>query len=435
MADIEGLKKFVKSSGGNRGKADFFVGRKEELALIEDACIEAVGRKASRNPGEMGKEPGAILFTGAPGMGKSALMMEGQVLAQGVAGGGQGEKTSEPPKIVKLIRERLKIKSFGTPLVIWTEPGQLKTEASLLKLCAKEARRLKDNAGRRYLALGARILIDRLAKAGPESVLDEFDQIDVLKRPLVVLMIDEAQDSNEDNAELYRKLHLGLHELPIVPVFGGLSDSRPALGSAGISRLAINHHVKLKMLNDGDCEEAMEAMLDRYEIDVPKDGRREWKELAVEHSDLFPHHLNTVLTSTARVAIQHSGELNSGMIAEAGQEIEKWKDLYYAEQAADFRPEEKEVAAQIVMGATQQGRNPVELAGELLPDLTDPRKDVHGGIEITGFVQRMEHCGMLWWVEDEGRYECPIPTFQAWLQREYGKRDTERSPKQDQGRE
>ncbi len=276
MADIEGLKEFVESSGGNRGGAEFFVGRKEELALIENACIRAVERKARAVRGEKRKEPGGILFTGAPGMGKTALLAEGQVLAQGVAGGGQGEGAQEPPKIVKAIRKHLKLASFGTPLVIWTEPGELETDASLLKLCAKEARRLKDNAGKKSLALGAGILADLFTKVDPERVIDEIDQIDVLKRPLVVLMIDEAQHSDEGNAKLYGKLHLGLHQFPIVPVFGGLSDSTDALRSTGISRFARGYSVELKMLEDGDCAEAMEALLSRYEIEVSKGGRREW---------------------------------------------------------------------------------------------------------------------------------------------------------------
>ncbi len=435
MADIEGLKKFVRKKGGNRGRAEFFVGRKEELALIENACIQAVERKASSDPGEMDDEPGVILFTGAPGMGKSALLAEGRVLAQGVSGNGQEDETTGPPRIVKAIRKHLKLASFGTPLVIKTEPGQLETEASLLDLCAKEARRLRDEAGAKHLSRGIGILTDLFTMADPERALGELDKINVLQRPLVVLMIDEAQSSNEDNAKLYRRLHLGLHQLPIVPVLGGLSDSRPALRRAGISRFARGYSVELKMLDDGDCKEAMEAFLDRYEIDVPQDGRREWLNLAVEHSDRFPHHLNTVLLATAEVVIQQGGELNSGMLAEAGQEIKKWKDDYYAKQAVGFRPAERKVAAQIVMEATQHGKDPIDLAGELLPNITHPRKDVHGDIDATGFVQRMEHSGMLWCVDDEDRYECPIPSFHAWLQRKYGKRDTERSPGQDQGRE
>ncbi len=284
---------------------------------------------------------------------------------------------------------------------------------------------LAEEKGRHeVLAPGVGILDDQFTWDDPARVLGELGKIDVLKKPLVVLMIDEAQGSNENNTEVYENLCLGLYPFPTVPVFGGLLDSRAALESAGISRFARGHYVELPMLDDGDCAEAMEAMLDRYEIGVPEGKRREWVNLVVEHSERFAHHLNTALIATARAAIQNGGELNSGMIAEIEQAIKKVKDGYYSWQLVGFQHGEEKVAAQIVMEATQEGKDPAELARELLPDLPAPRRNKHGDIDIAGFVQHMEHNGMLRWVDDEDRYECPIPSFHAWLQRKYGKRDT-----------
>ncbi len=419
-ADLEGLREFVESKGESRGRAEFFVGRKEELEFIESACVQMVRRRTSRDLGARDDEPGVLLFTGPPGMGKSALLAEAQALAQGVPGGEPGEKAQEPPRFVKAIQERFKLESFGTPLVVRAEPGQLQTEESLMKLCALEARRLRDDASMRPLSQGARILADQLDKDDPGG---ELFGIDALEMPFVVLMINEAQRSDKDNLGIYGMLHLGMHDLPIVTVLTGLSDSLATLQSVGIQRLASGYHVELPMLNDEDCAEAMEAMLERYEIGAPEGERQAWKDMAVEHSARFPHHLNTVLLATAEVIILHGGELNPGMIAEAGQAIGKRKDRYYAELAADFTPEEREVATLVVIWATtQNGRYPETLAGELLPTLTTPRKNKHGDIDIRGFVLRMEHRGMLWRT-DTTRYECPIPSFQDWLQRKYGKHD------------
>lgn len=419
MADIEGLQGFVDSKGSNRGKAEFFVGREQELALIENASVQTIKRRTNPNRSERENDPGAILFSGAPGTGKSALLAETVALAQGVVGEKEVLPPGELPRLVERLRKEIGIDYTNTPLVVSATPADLKNETSLLDLCAEEASNIRDSARGRALSLGATMLADQFTKMNVAGAMEEIKRIDILQRPLILLLIDEAQHSNADNTAIYGTLHLGKHHLPIVPIFGGLSDSRAALKSAGISRFARGHHVRLGPLSEEDCKNAMCRFLDRYGIGMQDRGRQRWEDFAVEQSAFFPHHLNTVLVSTAETALAHDGELDSTMLPEAQGKVTTEKDNYYEEQAEDFGPEEGEVAAEIVRRVEANDEKPVTLAAGLLEGIANPRKDEHGDIDAVGFVRRMIHCGMLHRVSAR-KYVCPIPTFSAWLQKEYG---------------
>lgn len=48
-------------------------------------------------------------------------------------------------------------------------------------------------------------------------------------RPFIVLLVDEVQTSTRRNKEIYKRLHTGKTNPPIMPLFAGLSDSRTVL--------------------------------------------------------------------------------------------------------------------------------------------------------------------------------------------------------------
>ncbi len=419
MAKLEDLQEFVDSRGGNRGRAEFFVGRKDELAVIENACVQTIKRKTNPDPAESMNDPGGLLFSGAPGMGKTALLMEARAIAQDAAQDDAREGVHDLPRIVGAIRERLQFEKFATPLVVNAAPGQLTDEKPLLELCAEEARRLRDGATARSLALGASILADQFTRIDSDRVIDELGKIDILQRPLVVLLIDEAQNSNEDNRKLYEMLHLGLHQLPIVSVFAGLSDSRAALKRAGISRFAHGHHLRLGSLAEEDCKEAMKAFLDRYEIDTGSAGAPFWEDFAVENSSLFPHHLNTVLIASAETALADGGKLHRSDRTKVQGRVETRKQGYYEDRADDFTAEERQVAAIVVVKATLDMEDPHRTARDELAGVPTKSVRADGAPDVIGFVERMVHSGMLQEI-GQGRYECPIPSFALWLDRDYG---------------
>lgn len=426
MAKLKELGEFVASKGGNRGKAEFFVGREDELALVENACIQTIRRAMSPIRTERENNPGGILFAGVPGMGKSALLAESTERGQGVrtetADGAAGRGVREAPKIVKKIKEKLGLNHFETPLVINTTPVSLKTEKSLLEMCAEQARALSESATNAALTSGTRMLAEQFTRIDPEAFVNELRIMDVLDRPLVLLMVDEAQSSDENNKGMYTQLHLGKHQLPIVPVFAGLMDSRAAFMRAGISRFARGHYVEMKMLSEDNCGDAMKMFLDRFEIGgMGRKGHRSWERLAVEQSDLFPHHLNTMLIAAAEVALKHGGKLESGSVAETKFAVAARKEAYYKEQAAGFRADERRAAAEIVEEVTENDEELTSVAANALRKLEDPEKNRYGQIDVTGFIRRMEHSGMLQ-ETDDGGYECPIPCFATWLKQKHGKR-------------
>lgn len=422
MAKLKELQEFIDSKGGSRGKAEFFVGRKDELALIEKACVQAMKRKMSPVQSDRDNDPGGILFEGAPGTGKSALLMEAADSAR-IRFAEEKDETgaaTELPKLASRIREKLGLDGFGAPLVVSVAPEDMRSERSLLELCAEQAHVLRENTRNRILAAGTTALARQFTKVDVEHLTNELKTIDVLERPLVLLLIDEAQTSTEENKGIYTKLHLGGHQLPTVPVFAGLSDSKAALKNAGISRFAYGHHVQMGALGEEDCKEAMGALLDKYEIAVGRRDGRRWREQAVEQSSLFPYHLNSWLVSAAQTAVEHEGRLNSNLLEIAVAYVEERKRSYYKQQAKDFLPSEREFAAKIIERTIRQEEDPVAVAGNVLVKGLTRSQNSDGSPDQIGFIDRMVHSGMLCEARD-GKYECPIPSFANWLITGYGK--------------
>lgn len=410
MADLEGLREFEKSRGGSRGKAEFFVGRKEEMDALESACVEAIKRKSSPDRSERENDPGGLLFTGAPGAGKTAILAEALQRTERMESVEGGIAT---PRAFHGIRERLRLTNYKTPLVINTAPAELRAENALAGLCSRKASEVSIGAQRDAWAKAVELLSAPVAGIDGSGLTGRIREIDVLERPLVLVLIDEAQNSNESNGTIYESLHLGLHPLPVVPLFVGLSNSRARLKEAGISRFANGHVRRLDPLSEEECGEAMRSFIERYGVEVRARDLEFWETFASDHSRGFAHHLNDVLVTASACTRERNGRLESAMGAKAARIMGEKKSEYYELRTDGFDLPELNAAALIVEDVVDRGENPHYAAARRFEEVPIEAPDVNG------FVDRMVRSGML---QELGmkRFECPIPSFSEWLKAHYG---------------
>lgn len=394
MTDVAGLEKLAPQIEGGKGHTPLFVGREAELERVERNLLSEPREKAE------GRTNGMLVFSGPPGAGKSALLVE----AGKRAASGEGKK----------------------PLVVRTTPPQLRSDDGLLGLIYREAKSVsrRKEGILKVLGTGADILLTYTTGLRT-NLTDVFARIGELapeERPHVLLMIDEAQNSTKANLDVYLSLSQSDYPLPITTVLAGLSDTNDALESAGLSRIGDKRHIRLGLLEPEECECAMETLLRQYAIRTAKP--EEWLELARDESSLFPKHLHSAIYATVEVAIGKNGaELAADDLEEARRLARENRADYYESRASEFPDTERWLATAVISTIAGTGTDPAGAVEEILEQQTsNPDRSIQRlrrKVDPDEFARKMIHKGML--ERGEGNvYHAPIPSFAAWLDENYG---------------
>lgn len=397
MTDIAGLERLAEEIADGRGRAPFFVGREEDLERIRALVRTEPQRRAD------GWTNGITLFSGPPGSGKTALLLEGMRRAS--AEGESGKRL---------------------PLVVRTNPKSVESTADLMSLLAREVKDLAKARGlpTGLLAGGFEIFANYLSgsDALARNALERISEIALESRPVILLNVDEVQNSEGSNLDVYLNLYQGDYPLPIAAVFAGLSNSAEKLEAIGLSRLGDGKHVRLGALEKEDCRSAMRKLLDRYRIRVRNE--EEWLEFAVDGSALFPKHLHAVILATTRTAIAGKGkELDAGDLAESRRFAEENRIDYYQSRSKNFSPAERWLATTVVSRVEKREADLHYTIRSVLEDETNRRneqvRDLADHLDTDEFARDLVRKGMLQKYED-GVYEAPIPSFATWLRDNYG---------------
>lgn len=395
MTDLAGLRKFLDESGKARGHSPFFVGRKPEIAFVEQVVSSEKGLRESRDTN------GINLFSGPPGAGKTNLL---QVVAER-ATEGKGP--------------------LAAPLVVYTTPETLTSLESLLALCAESALMLSQKHGNlgRFAEGAGKVLLNYLTLGKAEETLRHIRQVSLAMRPVVLLTVDEAQNSTEANKGVYTALNQGNFPIPAAAVFAGLSNTELALEKAGISRLGEDRHIRMPPLAAEDCREAMAKFLDRYEIGTER--RESWLDLAETRSDFFPRHLHSVLLATARTAIgEKGGTLTEDSLRSAEVETAKDRSRFYKRRSSALSPAELWLAAKVVAEVEGREAGLPFVIGSILRQEShlenEEIRELAATLDHEKFAESLIRKGMLQKREDN-TYEAPIPSFSTWLAQDYGR--------------
>ena len=248
------------------GREPFFSGRDAEYEVFRRAIN-------SLRLGNIGG--GTMIFQGAPGAGKSALMLECMEA----------------------------VKRHSTPEDPWVavspNPGTLKSPVnfvtSLIRAANKETERLsninstamtlKFNELRKLGKQLYREFYERAVGIGGISVgrksegdcfLDSYMSTEtafsraapLLENLHLVVFVDEAQNTPVESStrEVLDCLHRDSYGIPLVAAFFGLSDTQEVLRQCGLSRFADQRVVNLEPLSIVDATASLRRMLDTYYI-------------------------------------------------------------------------------------------------------------------------------------------------------------------------
>ncbi len=395
------------------GREPFFCGRDTEFEVFRRVAN-------SLQRGNVGG--GSIIFQGAPGAGKTALMQECMEAVR------QHSTAREPWVAVSLA------------------PGGLCSPAyvmsSLIRATDTEIQRLsniesgaKTQKVRHLLGLGKKI-IEELSRrgftvagisVGGKSDIDKHSDFQIsaelfghaaplLKNILFVVFIDEAQNTpvQPTTKQVLDCLHRDSQGISLVTTFFGLSNTKTVLAQCGLSRLADERVANLEPLSGEDSKCALKRMLNSYysgtegETDI-------WVNALAELSHGWPQHINRIGVAAGRIIRANGGKLEQALLAEAVEKGIERKNAYYDAriEAGSYRASLYKKLA--LAARREEGSFCDTLSHDEIASLTTSARKEKGQT-VDEFITDALYVGVLAPAAGiQERYKIPIPSFGDYL--------------------
>ena len=416
--DFEKLKRFSsRVLTKDRGASPFFSGRSQEIEDVEASVEGVMERLRAGKPKPASDE--TWLFQGPPGVGKSALL----------------EK----------LEDRWNAKETeGTPIALPIRPDIILNQANLVAKIADAVATANDGSetagklhqvvsvvrgsatdigGELVIKASTQISKSKSVVTNPRELnwetLTRFFPRENWKRP-VVLLLDEAQSLRRwQGPSEISNLHQGIHGLPIIPIFAGLSDSFEVLRTHDISRMSHRRRVTLGALDQQETEAAAMLMLETFR--VGGSHREDWaRRIALECSG-WPQHLQTGLQALAKAVVDNDGMLGptEGAFADTvSKTSETYRNEYYRERL------DNDLAGSI--GLLHIALDAARPPGKTLADLKDIIANRANGseehkyqlpemLDVSMFLNRMIKRGFLQLSRSGRRFVCPIPSMNDYI--------------------
>ena len=412
--DIDGLKVFASAIlTKDRGWSPFFSGRHQEIEDVE-LGIEGVMTRL-RNGERMPAFDETWLFQGPPGVGKSALLAKLKERwnvkendAAPIALPIRADHVFSQPKLVAKIAVAVTSANFDAEVsqklgrIVSIDNGSITSDGGVFPI--EDSVQLSE----------VKSVFRNPRELTWETLISLFPR-KKWKRP-VVLLLDEAQSLRrwEGPSEI-SNLHQGIHSLPIIPIFAGLSDSFEVLRNHDISRMAHRRRVTLWALEQREAEEAVKSMLDAFRVEGS--NHEDWIHRIAEESGGWPQHLQTGIQALAKVVAENHGMLGpaEGNFASAVSEI----SARYRNECHEGRLDDDLAGCfgllHVVLDAARPpGKSLATLKGIILSHANDSKKDEYQLPEIfdaSRLLNRMIKRGFLQLSMPGRRYICPIPSL------------------------
>ena len=380
------------------GREPFFRGRDAEFNVFRRAA-------SSLHDGLVGG--GTMIFQGAPGAGKTALMQE----------------------CLEAVRRH------STPDAPWVavalHPGSLRFPGGVVRemvdAANAESERLREGAS----GIASRVLGDLLYRG--RQLLQEILNPDIsvggvswggrerevstsslfahaaplLGKFHIVVCVDEAQNTPicDNTKSVMDCLHRDPQGIPMVAAFFGLSDTQHVLRQCGLSKFDSGRVVNMDPLPFDDSACAIRSTFDAYDFTGTQEDREAWVNELAELSQGWPQHINRVAVAAARVIRDNGGHINGALLEQALESGRKRKDAYYAGRlAAGTRS--PWVYRQMAQAAREKGG--------VLP--YDDLRQFLAEETLDDFLTNALHAGLLVQVQHlPYHYRIPIPSFEDWL--------------------
>ena len=363
----------------DRGRAEFFHGRRTILGRFEKVCDGAIAVNGGTT----------FLVHGAPGAGKTALLNE---CADAAARNGW----LVAPSMV--------------PLALADEERMKDAMAELFTLQIKDGITLRKDVPQ------------RAEGNTPSKVLAHGN------RPLL-LVIDEAQnlrnlsdrsiaDIKVVASETLYKIHNGKLRRPVMLLAAGLSDTPNVFAGLGIFRFEEECDNALGVLSNDDARSVIHDWL-FYRGDVSEDATK-WVDAIAQETHGWPQHIIAYMLPALERLSLDGREMTPQGLAKVLEEGRLGRESYYRERTSTFDADELTALVDALQAAGPGDHIPkLSIMQSLLA--TYPHQEANRLFNLA------VHKGVL--SKDQKHYAVPVPSMRSWLDREYGspELDPERS--------
>ena len=437
VPDIEGLLDFAISV--DRASPLKFVGREDELKVfrrnLNSLWKKWTDAKNGDQPFWLGE---TFLFQGAPGAGKTAMLnlLKKEKIKIPIGDPSANLHYKAPVRVCMLERGDLK--------------NMVDTKRKIARAFFPLEEKDKELAGMKITRKGGLKLglmditiewIGGTSKEIPATVWEDITS-EVRNNPdghcPVLVMVDEAQNLDDEASEALDFLHQGNHGLPIIPVFGGLAWAVDRLDQLGVSRASLKRVYNLGRLSKEECMEAVLAFFDKFGVIGTEEEREEWAEMIADECMGWPQHLHAGFYGLAEAIAEAKGILANTDKTTAKEDGKAGRNEYYERRIRSFEIKFDDVrflaaALAVYMEKKESGRpSTMRLARAIdtgvirnvalnWPGMNlnedDPDLALPEGKTGKELVDAMLHSGLLH-KEKGGVLEVPIPCFVDYLKTE-----------------
>ncbi len=389
------------------GREPFFRGRDEEFDVFRRAVN-------SLDAGRIGG--GTMVFQGAPGAGKSALMEECLEAVRRhstperpwVAVTMNPDSLRSPVDVIEVLvdaanGESVRLREVASGSVTVTVLDQL------IDLGNRLYRELSERGGGAFgLSLGGR------KDAGVTAGRVFRNAAPLLEKFHVVVCVDEAQNMpvSDPTRGVLDCLHRDPQGIPLVAAFFGLGDTQDVLSQCGLSRFARGRIVNLAPLSADDAACAIRDMLATYGFMGTSEVRSAWVDNLAKLSQGWPQHINSVSVAASRIIRENGCRLDSANLDAAMAAGEEHMNEYYA--------------GRLSAGSQDPGfYKRLALVAESRPDGVLPRAELRRLASILqeelqgsfdDLLTNALHAGLLAPIRDlPYHYHIPIPSLSDYL--------------------
>ncbi len=393
------------------GREPFFHGRDSEYEIFQRAVN-------SLNSGHIGG--GTIIVQGAPGAGKSALMLECMEAVR---------RHSSPDDA--WVAVQIRPEALASPIdtvatlidAVNAESSRLaeiapKTKAEKINKMAALGSSLHEELARRGFgiagfSLGARPKIDSQLASSASAGRLFGAAASLLKECRIVVFVDEAQNTPVEKTTrgVMDCLHNPPCKIPLVALFFGLSNTLGVLHQCGISRFADERVITLKRLSKLHAVGALRCMLDTYYEGAGED-KAAWASALGELSQGWPQHISRVGVAAGRMLRLNNSHLQSHLLEQVLAKGAERKKDYYAGRLA-VGSQDPALYRQIALAAFERPNGILsrkQLRLLVSPALEDSQES------FDDFMANALYAGLLAPMTDlPYHYQFPIPSFCDYL--------------------
>lgn len=388
--DHEAAQRFLRM--GDRDRTPYFAGRGRELRHFETGLREACDKPRDA----------AILrlYTGAPGVGKSALAKH----IEGVYAGRALFVRVSPQKCTDIdaIRE-------------------------LARTAAQDTDGLLARLGRVVVRGSAEAM--RITRMGDEIAAAIASGRH--SRIPVVLYIDEAQGLTERNGPALVDLHtIGLDVAPCVVLMTGLTHAEKKVRATapGMSRLSADACVRMEPMPTAEAMASTTLMLDDLQTHGSAAGRAAALDVVAREAQGWPQHLHFAQHYLCEELRRTDGDVDAVVLAHvADATTERRKDYYQKRLEDQPLALDPHLVARIVADVEARSEGPGSMPPVALYRVVDEHWRRHADeatlrrmSTVGAYADALTEKGVLTPLPNNGGFATPIPSMSTWLREQLG---------------